>query len=56
MMLMVFIHVYTWSEIVTAAHMLVIGIDKVFGKFSKLKNFISGGLPMSQKYTGLHSV
>ncbi|KAD0345286.1 hypothetical protein R6Q59_004433 [Mikania micrantha] len=44
------------SEIETAAQMLVTGIDKVSGKVSNFKNFIAGGLPRSQKYTGLPAV
>ncbi|MFS7976878.1 hypothetical protein Hanom_Chr10g00897491 [Helianthus anomalus] len=44
------------SEIETATRMLVTGIDKVSGKVSSFKNFVGGGLPRSQKYTGLHAV
>ncbi|KAJ0899921.1 hypothetical protein HanPSC8_Chr08g0307621 [Helianthus annuus] len=41
------------SEIGTAAQMLVTGIDKISGKVNRFKNFTAGGLPRSQKYTGL---
>ncbi|KAI3508910.1 hypothetical protein L1887_23931 [Cichorium endivia] len=41
------------SEIETAAQMLVTGIDKISGKVSNYKNFKAGGLPKSQKYSGL---
>lgn len=44
------------SEIETAAQMLVTGIDKISGKVSNYKNFLAGGLPRSQKYTGLPAV
>ncbi|PWA67469.1 hypothetical protein CTI12_AA315320 [Artemisia annua] len=44
------------SEIETAAHMLVTGIDKISGKVNNIKNFSAGGLPRSQKYTGLAAV
>lgn len=44
------------SEIQTAAQMLVTGIDKISGKVNNFKNFTSGGLPRSQKYTGLPAV
>ncbi|KAK9277344.1 hypothetical protein L1049_006885 [Liquidambar formosana] len=44
------------SEIESAAHMLVTGIDKISGKVSNFKNFSAGGLPRSQKYTGLPAV
>ncbi|KAI3728357.1 hypothetical protein L6452_16991 [Arctium lappa] len=44
------------SEIETAAQMLVTGIDKISGKVSNYKNFMAGGLPRSQKYTGLPAV
>ncbi|XWS22723.1 hypothetical protein CRYUN_Cryun29cG0060800 [Craigia yunnanensis] len=44
------------SEIETSAHMLVSGIEKISGKVSNIKNFASGGLPRSQKYSGLPSV
>ncbi|KAI3730896.1 hypothetical protein L1987_62076 [Smallanthus sonchifolius] len=44
------------SEIGTAAQMLVTGIDKISGKVNHFKNFTAGGLPRSQKYTGLPAV
>ncbi|KAM7484169.1 hypothetical protein LguiA_000178 [Lonicera macranthoides] len=44
------------SEIETAAHMLVTGIEKISGKVSSFKNFTAGGLPRSQKYAGLPAV
>ncbi|KAI7727330.1 hypothetical protein M8C21_027602 [Ambrosia artemisiifolia] len=44
------------SEIGTAAQMLVTGIDKISGKVNRFRNFSSGGLPRSDKYTGLHAV
>ncbi|XP_052204989.1 uncharacterized protein LOC127809876 [Diospyros lotus] len=44
------------SEIETAAQMLVTGIEKISGKVSSIKNFTAGGLPRSQKYTGLPAV
>lgn len=44
------------SEIETSSHMLVSGIDKVSAKVSNVKNFAAGGLPRSQKYTGLPAV
>ncbi|CAI9093053.1 OLC1v1028459C1 [Oldenlandia corymbosa var. corymbosa] len=44
------------SEIETAASMLVSGIEKISGKVSNFKNFMAGGLPRSQKYTGLPAV
>ncbi|XP_059633652.1 uncharacterized protein At3g49055-like [Cornus florida] len=44
------------SEIETAAQMLVTGIEKVSEKVSNFKNFSAGGLPRSQKYTGLSAV
>ncbi|KAK4791386.1 hypothetical protein SAY86_031799 [Trapa natans] len=44
------------SEIETSAHMLVTGIEKISGKVSNFKNFSAGGLPRSQKYTGLAAV
>ncbi|XP_068666279.1 uncharacterized protein At3g49055-like [Aristolochia californica] len=43
------------SEIESAAQMLVNGIDKISGKVVNFKNF-SGGLPRSQKFTGLSAV
>ncbi|KAG6500937.1 uncharacterized protein At3g49055-like [Zingiber officinale] len=45
------------SEMETAAQMLLSGIGKISSKVSGSKNFsASGGLPTSQKYTGLPSV
>ena len=44
------------SEIGNASHMLVTGIDKISAKVSNFKNFTAGGLPRSQKYTGLPAV
>ncbi|KAK9090281.1 hypothetical protein Sjap_023458 [Stephania japonica] len=44
------------AETDTAAHMLVTGIEKISGKVSNFKNFSVGGLPKSQKYTGLPAV
>ncbi|CAA7023636.1 unnamed protein product [Microthlaspi erraticum] len=44
------------SEIENSSHMLVSGIEKISGKVSSFKNFSNGGLPKSQKYTGLASV
>ncbi|KAF8098135.1 hypothetical protein N665_0272s0004 [Sinapis alba] len=44
------------AEIETSSHMLVSGIEKISGKVSSFKNFSNGGLPKSQKYTGLASV
>lgn len=44
------------SEIENSAHMLVTGIEKISGKVSNFKNFSAGGLPRSQKYTGLPAV
>ncbi|GAB4829270.1 hypothetical protein Ancab_018937 [Ancistrocladus abbreviatus] len=44
------------SEIEAAAQMLVTGIDKISGKLNHIKNFTAGGLPRSQKYTGLPAV
>uniref|UniRef100_A0A7N0T9U5 Paramyosin n=1 Tax=Kalanchoe fedtschenkoi TaxID=63787 RepID=A0A7N0T9U5_KALFE len=44
------------SEIENSAHMLVTGIDKISGKVVSYKNFAAGGLPRSQKYTGLPAV
>ncbi|KFK40696.1 hypothetical protein AALP_AA2G029300 [Arabis alpina] len=43
-------------EIENSSHMLVSGIEKISGKVSSFKNFSNGGLPKSQKYTGLASV
>lgn len=44
------------SEIGNSNHMLMTGIDKISGKVSNIKNFTAGGLPKSQKYTGLPAV
>ncbi|RWR97017.1 myosin-10 [Cinnamomum micranthum f. kanehirae] len=44
------------SEIESAAQMLVTGIEKISGKVSSFKNFSSGGLPRSQKYSGLPAI
>ena len=44
------------SEIGNSTHMLVTGIEKISGKVSAFKNFGAGGLPRSQKYTGLAAV
>ncbi|KAG0455231.1 hypothetical protein HPP92_024523 [Vanilla planifolia] len=44
------------AEIETAAQMMVTGIDKISSKVSSFKNFSAGGLPRSQKYTGLPAV
>ncbi|KAJ9708754.1 hypothetical protein PVL29_000661 [Vitis rotundifolia] len=44
------------SEIETSAQMLVTGIEKISGKVSNFKNFTAGGLPRSQKYTGLPAI
>lgn len=44
------------SEIENSAHMLVTGIEKISGKVNNYKNFSAGGLPRSQKYTGLPAV
>ncbi|KAK3005254.1 hypothetical protein RJ639_017020 [Escallonia herrerae] len=46
----------TRSEVETAAQMLVTGIEKISGKVSSFKNFTAGGLPRSQKYSGLPAV
>ncbi|XP_076884763.1 uncharacterized protein At3g49055-like [Bidens hawaiensis] len=46
----------TRSEIGVAAQMLVTGIDKIFGKVNRFRNFSGGGLPRSEKYTGLPAV
>ena len=46
----------SWSEMETGTHMLVTGIEKISGKVSNFKNFNGGGLPKSQKYTGLPAV
>lgn len=44
------------AEIETAAQMLVTGTDKISAKVRHFKDFASGGLPRSQKYTGLPAV
>ena len=44
------------SEIETSAQMLVSGIEKISGKVRTFKNFTAGGLPRSQKYTGLPAI
>lgn len=44
------------SEIENSAHMLVTAIEKISGKVSSFKNFSAGGLPRSQKYSGLPAV
>ncbi|GMN49063.1 hypothetical protein TIFTF001_018237 [Ficus carica] len=44
------------SEIGNSTHMLVTGIEKISGKVSAFKNFGAGGLPRSQKYSGLAAV
>lgn len=44
------------SEMETASQMLVTGIEKISGKISNYKNFTQGGLPRSQKYTGMPAV
>lgn len=44
------------AEIEGAAQMLVTGIEKISGKVNHIKNFTAGGLPRSQKYTGLPAV
>lgn len=44
------------SEIANSTHMLVTGIEKISGKVSAFKNFGAGGLPRSQKYSGLAAV
>lgn len=44
------------SEIGNSNHMLVTGIEKISGKVSNIKNFAAGGLPRSQKYSGLPAV
>ncbi|KAL5991211.1 hypothetical protein ACLOJK_012117 [Asimina triloba] len=44
------------AEIESAAQMLVTGIDKISGKASSIKNFAAGGLPRSQKYSGLPAI
>ncbi|PON74646.1 paramyosin [Trema orientale] len=44
------------SEIGNSTHMLVTGIEKISGKVSSFKNFGAGGLPRSQKYSGMAAV
>ncbi|XP_058093696.1 uncharacterized protein LOC131239835 [Magnolia sinica] len=44
------------AEIESTAQMLVTGIEKISGKASGFKNFSAGGLPMSQKYSGLPAI
>ncbi|OVA20564.1 hypothetical protein BVC80_1065g119 [Macleaya cordata] len=44
------------SEIEASAQLLVTGIEKISGKVSNFKNFSVGGLPRSQKYSGLPAV
>lgn len=44
------------SEMESAAQMLVTGIEKISGKVSSFKNFSAGGLPRSQKYSGLPAI
>ncbi|PIA30311.1 hypothetical protein AQUCO_05600027v1 [Aquilegia coerulea] len=44
------------SETETATQMLSSGIDKISGKVSNFKNFSAGGLPKSQRYTGLPGI
>jgi len=44
------------AEIEAAAQMLVTGIEKISGEVNHIKNFSAGGLPRSQKYTGLPAV
>lgn len=44
------------SEIGNSNHMLVTGMEKISGKVSTIKNFAAGGLPRSQKYSGLPAV
>ncbi|KAI3435150.1 uncharacterized protein J3R85_006383 [Psidium guajava] len=44
------------SEIESSAHMLVRGIEKISGKVSNFKNFAAGGLPRSDRYSGLPAV
>ncbi|KAB2609834.1 hypothetical protein D8674_037179 [Pyrus ussuriensis x Pyrus communis] len=44
------------AEIGNSTHMLMSGMDKISGKVSNFKNFGGGGLPRSQKYTGLPAV
>ncbi|XP_028097629.1 kinectin-like isoform X2 [Camellia sinensis] len=44
------------KAIETGAQMLVTGIEMISRKVSNFKNFTSGGLPRSHKYTGLSAV
>nr|XP_010904548.1 early endosome antigen 1 [Elaeis guineensis] len=44
------------SEMESAAQMLVSGIEKVSGKVADFKNFSAGGLPRSEKHTGMPAV
>lgn len=44
------------TEIGAAAQMLVTGIDKISGKVSRFRDFSGGGLPRSEKYSGLPAV
>ncbi|KAL8157005.1 hypothetical protein AgCh_001927 [Apium graveolens] len=44
------------GEVETGARMLMNGIEKISGKVSGFKDFSVGGLPRSQKYTGLPAV
>ncbi|KAI3967281.1 hypothetical protein MKW92_022270 [Papaver armeniacum] len=46
----------TRSEIEASTQLLVTGIEKISGKVSNFKNFSVGGLPRSQKYSGLPAV
>lgn len=44
------------SEVESAAQMLVSGIEKVSEKVADFKNFSAGGLPRSEKHTGMPAV
>ncbi|KAF5183545.1 Paramyosin [Thalictrum thalictroides] len=44
------------SETEIATQMLSSGIEKISGKVSNFKNFSAGGLPKSQRYTGLPGI
>ncbi|WOH16599.1 hypothetical protein DCAR_0936157 [Daucus carota subsp. sativus] len=44
------------GEIETGARMLMNGIEKISGKVSGFRDFSGGGLPRSQKYSGLPAV
>ncbi|RZC92508.1 hypothetical protein C5167_041851 [Papaver somniferum] len=46
----------TRSEIEASTQLLVTGIEKISGKVSNFKIFSVGGLPRSQKYSGLPAV